>query len=68
MQLLSLLAIGGIAGTTFARSGREAAYAKRNIVPPAPRYGVPSQPAAHVKREAKTIIPQTEKTASKSLS
>jgi len=64
MQLLSLLALGGVAGSAFAKSAREAMYAKRNIAPPA-RHNYPSQPAAPVKRQEKTIIAQNDKTASK---
>ena len=64
MQLLSLLALSGVAGTTFALSAREAMYAKKNIVPPS-RHSYTSQPAARVKRQEKTIIPQTDKTESK---
>jgi carboxypeptidase D len=64
MQLLSILALGGIAGTAFARSAREALYAEKNIVPRTPPSYSPRR-SAPVKRQAKTIIPQTDKTASK---
>lgn len=62
MQLLSFLALGGLAGPAVALSAREAMYAKRNIAPPT-RHNYPSQPAAPVKRDEKTIIAQTDKTA-----
>ncbi|PVH98259.1 alpha/beta-hydrolase [Periconia macrospinosa] len=64
MQLLSVLAIGGLASTAVAKNSRAAALARKGIELPKPRYGFPSQPATpHIKRAEKTIIPQTDKTA-----
>lgn len=66
MQLLSLLAVGSLAGSAIARSSRSAALAKKNIAAPQPR-SVTSKPVHHVKRQAETIIPPSEKTASTSI-
>lgn len=65
MQLLSFLALSGLVVATAARTSRSATYAKRNLQPPRPRFGYPSQPNSHTKRAAETIITQTNKTASK---
>ncbi|CAI6333565.1 unnamed protein product [Periconia digitata] len=62
MQLLSLLAIGGLAASAVAKSSRGAALARKGIQPQKPRY-TPRPVSAHIRRDEKTIIPQTDKTA-----
>ncbi|KAF2635776.1 alpha/beta-hydrolase [Massarina eburnea CBS 473.64] len=62
MQLLSLLAVGGLATTAVAKSSRAAALERKGIQAK-PRYGFPGHSAPIVKRDAATIIPQTNRTA-----
>jgi len=61
MQILTLLALGGLASTGVARSAQ---YAGKNINIPRPRFGYPAQTQRHAKRAAEPIIVQNNKTAS----
>ncbi|KAF2795551.1 carboxypeptidase cpdS precursor [Melanomma pulvis-pyrius CBS 109.77] len=60
MQLLSLLALSGLASTALARSAR---YAGKSLDFPRPRFGYPAQTQRHAKRATEPIIVQNEKTA-----
>lgn len=63
MQLLSFLALTGLAGTAVARSAR---YAKKGLELPRPRYGYPERAGTLEKRAAEPLIAQNNMTASKS--
>lgn len=66
MQLLSLLALTGLASAVNTRGSRGAALERKGIKLPQPR-SAPKQATSFAKRDGNsTIIPQTEKTASKS--
>ena len=65
MQLLSLLALAGVASAINTRGSRGAALERRGIKVPQLKSAL-KQTAPLVKRDYKTtIIPQTEKTKSK---
>jgi len=67
MRLLSLLAFTGLASAINTRGSRGAALERKGIKLPQPR-SAPKHAAPLMKRGGNaTIIPQTEKTASKSL-
>ncbi|KAF2703275.1 carboxypeptidase cpdS precursor [Pleomassaria siparia CBS 279.74] len=59
MQLISLLALSGLATTGLARSPQ---YAGKNLNLPRPRIGFPAQGQRHAKRAAEPIVVQNNKT------
>jgi carboxypeptidase D len=61
MQLISLLALGGLASTAVARSAK---YSGKNFEVPRPRFAYP-QSTRHAKRAAEPIIVQNNVTTSK---
>ena len=64
MQLLSLLALTGVASAINTQGSRAAALERKGIK--LPQRSAPKQAAPLVKRDGTTIIAQNEKTASQS--
>jgi carboxypeptidase D len=64
MQLLSLLALTGLASSVVARSPEYSGRKFTRELPARPRHGYPKQPVPQGKRQEKFIVPQNEKTAS----